>query len=1510
MKNSVRWVIGIALGLYIGILILLNLSFVQRRTSMWLSQELSQVLQSRVTIGCVDLGLLNRLIIEDFQLDDQTGHSLLQIPRLSVKWEWLPLLKGKISISSAQLFGCQLQLSREHPEARPNYQFVLDALRSDKPKSSSPSIDLRVNSLIIRRGRVSYHLHSEPYTPDRWNMNHLNLSNIQANISLKALQSDSLNASIKRLNIEEEYSGLQLKRLQMKFMATPRYIHLDQFDLGLRQTSLRIDSLRLDYDSIETFRHPHPQARISCHLSPSRLVLSDLSPLIPLFDSFHEPLTLELLARGSMDTLQCSKLSLTAVNRHFDLQGQGAVYHVADADSRTLSGTLTRLYADPQGIEFLVRNLSKSYQGVPPMLQHLGTVAFRGDLFGHTDNLLATGRIHSDLGDVEAHIRMAADREQGISSFTGNVKTTEFALGKLLGDPKFDKVTFDLQLQNRILHNARYPYLLAKGHVASIDYSGYRYEQIVLDGEYRNGGFNGQVSLDDENGSVLLQGSINLASRIPTFNFGARIDHLRPHTLKLSPQYEGGAFSVRLRADFTGGNIDEMRGEIHVDSLLYDAPDEHYLLRQLRLSSTPMADNRKLLQIHSDFLQGKVEGNFSYRTLPTSMLNILRPYLPAVIPPSTKEVRTGNNFSFDIHLFDNPFFQTVLRFPLRVYTHSTLKGYVNDPIQRVRIEGYFPRFQYKERFIESAMLLCENPDQRFRLQARFNERKEEGTLSMAAEAVAHDNQVQTILNWGNSSLATFSGRLSATADFQREWKHRHPQSPLKTTVRVAPSDIILNDTLWQIHPSEVVVDSGRIHIRDFCFSHADRHLKVNGTLSDSPSDTVRLDLNRINLRYVFDMADLGVDFRGEATGPAYACGVLKEPVMSTDLHVQHFGMNDGVFGDAEIHGEWHHPVKGIHLQADICEPDSVRHTYVNGYVYPLKPTSALDLHIQANQTNLRFLHYFLEDLTTDFHGYATGYVHLYGKFKALTLQGQVDADADFKFDILNTTYHIRDSIYLHPEGITFRNNRVFDNRGHQASLNGQVRYEHFKHIDYRFQFDLQNFLVLDTHESPDFPFYGTVFGTGNAVISGNEQEGLNINLAVSTNRGSVFTYIKDNITSATSSQFIRFVDKTPRRTLQDSIPVSEFEQARRKVAEEQSSDGDIRLNLLVEVTPDATMKMIMDPLAGDYISGRGSGNIRTEFYNKGDVRMFGSYRINQGVYKFSLQEVIRKDFSILDGSTLTFSGAPEEAMLDIRAGYMVNSASLNDLIPRASDYVNQTTVKVNCLMNLSGPLTSPDIKMSLELPNELDEVQALVRNYIPTDEQMNMQILYLLSIGKFYTPENVDGVQNSNMMSSVLSSTLSGQLNNALSQIIDSNNWNFGTNFSTGEKGWTDVEFEGMLSGQLLNNRLLINGNFGYRDNPMANTNFVGDFEAEWLLTRSGDIRLKAYNETNDRYYTKTNLTTQGIGIIFKRDFNRWSDLFFWRKWWPQHLKERSSDAPSADSLTTAPALPRAAGKR
>ena len=112
--------------------------------------------------------------------------------------------------------------------------------------------------------------------------------------------------------------------------------------------------------------------------------------------------------------------------------------------------------------------------------------------------------------------------------------------------------------------------------------------------------------------------------------------------------------------------------------------------------------------------------------------------------------------------------------------------------------------------------------------------------------------------------------------------------------------------------------------------------------------------------------------------------------------------------------------------------------------------------------------------------------------------------------------------------------------------------------------------------------------------------------------------------------------------------------------------------------------------------------------------------------------------------------------------------------------------------------------------------------------------------------------------------------------MMENKNWNIGANLSSGMDGWNGVEAEAILSGRLLNNRLLINGNFGYRENVMENTNFVGDFEAIWLLTPNGEFRIRGYNQTNDRYFFGSTLTTQGIGFIYKKDFNKWYELFQW----------------------------------
>ncbi len=121
--------------------------------SMFIAKELSEVLNTRLTIGKINIGLLNRIIIDDVLLDDQRRQGNAQSNRLSAKFDILPFFKGKISISSVQLFGFTINLNKETPDSPPNFKFVLDAFASKDTIKKESSLDLRINSVLIRRGK-------------------------------------------------------------------------------------------------------------------------------------------------------------------------------------------------------------------------------------------------------------------------------------------------------------------------------------------------------------------------------------------------------------------------------------------------------------------------------------------------------------------------------------------------------------------------------------------------------------------------------------------------------------------------------------------------------------------------------------------------------------------------------------------------------------------------------------------------------------------------------------------------------------------------------------------------------------------------------------------------------------------------------------------------------------------------------------------------------------------------------------------------------------------------------------------------------------------------------------------------------------------------------------------------------------------------------------------------------------------------------------------------------------
>lgn len=149
----------------------------------------------------------------------------------------------------------------------------------------------------------------------------------------------------------------------------------------------------------------------------------------------------------------------------------------------------------------------------------------------------------------------------------------------------------------------------------------------------------------------------------------------------------------------------------------------------------------------------------------------------------------------------------------------------------------------------------------------------------------------------------------------------------------------------------------------------------------------------------------------------------------------------------------------------------------------------------------------------------------------------------------------------------------------------------------------------------------------------------------------------------------------------------------------------------------------------------------------------------------------------------------------------------------------------------------------------------------------------LLVLNKFQKAENVtyQGTSSSGVGANA-AELLSQQLSNWVSQI--STNVNVGVNYRAAD-AFSSEEFEVMISTQLLNDRVVIDGNVGVSENNKTTSNLVGDFNAEVKVSKDGRLRFKVYNKTiNNNILNNYNSPyTQGLGILYRQEFNTIGEL-------------------------------------
>lgn len=1471
------------------LIVLLNIPTVQQSLAILVSDLLSDRLQTEVLIGKINPGLLNRIIIDDLQVNDRQGQEMLKAARLAAKFQIWPLFHGKVVIDNVQLFGFRIDLNQRKAEEEPNYRFLLDAFASN---DTTPSrLDLRINSILIRRGEFRHDLRFRPYTAGRFDPAHLHLTQLSVSASLKALSSDSVNLTVKRLGFKE-VSGLDVQKLKLKFAANRRHAELSELELQLPGTSLMLDSLRADYadkPAPDRWRTWLRSLHYAGTLQPSSLTLADLACFAPALQHFDDPLYVRAGFHGSPDQTVVQGLHLFSRNRDIDLEAEAQADFLADEREPVVASAQIKDFTlKTSAHDFLTENLTGRQKKMHDLLKRLGDIHFRGTMEYSCRLAAADGELQTQLGDLQVTGSLIDGNELD-ACLNGN----DFQLGKLLTPDdekeKLGALSLNLDVNGKLNDNGA-PNLQGYGIIKEITYQGYRYQNISLDMAYRARGFEGMLKLDDPNGRLNIKGEMNLAAKEPFVNVTAQLDAVSPNALNLTAAYPDTRFSTTVQTALKGDSWETLGGSAQFSNFRMQTPEGEYRLNDIRLESLPDDDGKHLI-LHSDFVTAQVDGHFGYATLVPTVKDIVHRYLPSLFPEYKLPKRTHDELRFSVRVLNTEPLQKIGYVPLYIPEPGYVSGHLNGATGEISLTGNIPELEYGNEQLTDIALFCQSNDSTAQAGITLQRRIGQKPVEIGLSASAGGDRLNADLSWDNHQRVQHQGTLSTTTQFFKSVTAR-----MESTTRINPTQVVINDTVWDVHPASIYVHDGQVRIDSFLVSQYDRYLGIDGVASREASDSLVVNLKDINLQYVFSIINFhAVEFGGEATGRVFARQLLHEPELDTHLHVQNFTFNEGYMGNMNVYGKWDKERKGIYLRAQMDDPAERHLTHVEGTIIPGQgPGTGLDLNIRTQRINLYFLNKYTAGIFTGFRGRASGWARVFGPFKQINVEGDLLAEeARMKVDVLNADYRIEgDSVVLRPDNIWIRRARVYDNEGspgrddHYAIVDGHMHHEHFSNLQYRFDIEAHNVLGYDRRTFGDEVFYGTVYATGQVRLNGRPGE-LTVDIDARPEAHTAFVYNASTPETLTDNQFIRF--RSARDKTDDEYPAEPGSTP--PPAPDEGSTTDMFINFGLDITPDATMKILMDAKAGDYIALNGSGRIRASYHNKGRFQMYGTYRVDHGVYKLSLQDIIRKEFQFQPGGTLTFGGEPYQADLNLQAVYTVPSVSLNDLSSRAT--FSQSSVRVNCIMNLGGKARNPQISFDFDIPNVNEDEKQMVRSLISTEEEKNMQIIYLLGIGRFYTYDysNAEQSQSSLAMKSLLSSTLSGQLNQALSNIIGSSNWNFGTNLSTGDTGWSDMDVEGLLSGRLLNNRLLINGNFGYRDNTTTASNFIGDFDLQWLLTKNGNISLKAYSETNDRYFTKSALTTQGIGILLKKDFNNWRDLF--------RLSRRRTKAPA--DTTAAP---------
>ncbi len=1445
-------------------------TYLAKKATEFLTKELG----TTVSIEKVDIVFVDRVDLKGVLLMDEQNDTIANIHSLLVNVSGIGAFSNKIHIDEATLDGGVVKINRDSLTGDYNYWFIEDYFASESKKSNSESPLVRVDKVDISHIRFHYDDYRKSYSKRGMDFDHLMFTDVTLQAEQIQIKEQIISSKIDFFSTKEK-CGFELSEFNCFAIVTPAGLSLKKLKIKTPQSLIKSNDFKFLYSGFTDYREFVDSVAFDVKIRPSLISMKDIAYFAPALTGMDQQVNFTGKVTRFVKNLKVENFELTT-GKKTKLKGTVNLPDFENIKRAFYQERLDYAYvdlADIQAIKLPDDSPTKHVE-LEPMLKRLAYFEAKDVKVDgiYAQFVVSSDVVTTELGSVNIDNGILFTQNEVNNSWmfeksqagAYDVKVNNFRLDKLLKDDLFGVVdgTFFLSGEAKSLSDIKFNNI--QGDINRFDLDDYSYSNIeIQEGSYVDDIITAKAIVKDRNLDLSYDGTIDLTGKQPKMDM--TIDLEKALLTKLG--FTTGPntnFVSKVKLDVVGVNPNTMEGEMLFTGLNYTEGDKVIDIPSLRLKVDRSADI-DVFDITSTLLTGRVEGKVNFNeVVPNFQVQFAQIFPGFYNYTDTRKKKAINNdhFSYSLTTGDLKQFLSIFVPDLSISPGTTLVGDYDGSNKDFDLLLNSNKVIY-DGMVFNGIRLDQNFTNDF-LEANYHFDQFKYNDSISLEDVSFVSSGN-----GDNLLSNLSWNPGSVNETNIQWR-TNIENATKYNFFLDPSYFSLNEKRWDISKESIVhLDSTDLEIIDFKMTRGEQFIAVNGHVSKNDKEKLKFELNEVDLQEISVLAGMSTELSGKLNGWGYISNPYSNLTYMGDLMVKGLFVDKEEIGDVYVMSQWDKTFNTVNLDGELLYK-GIQSLDFTGNYFVTKETDNIDFKVDFDQTNIAFTNAFLDpQVMSDIRGFVNGSLNVRGTPARPIIEGEVDlTDASAKLAILGTSFSMNGTVMADEDGFYIDNMPISDVEGNTGSLIGSIY--HTDYADWNFDVNvnleddainkdplqpwkplpLSKFLVMNTSYKEGELYYGKAYGTGTVNIFGYT-DNLEITVNMKTEKGTWVNFpFYGSSEIEEGSNFITFKSN-------DTIS---------NQAEREIDFTGVDLNLNFEITPDADLKIIFNDQLGDEISATGQGNFNIQLNQLGDISMDGTYRVAEGSkYNFAMGPV-KQVFYIVEGGTITWTGNPYDANIDLSTYYRVK-ASLAEL---SAEYASKSMQEVFCYLNLTESLMKPTIGFDIKVPKTEEAGKSLVARVTSDKDELNRQFFSLL-LTKNFQPLKGSSVGGTSAALDLVSS----QINSLLDQV--SKGYKLNVDINSDQVSGNEVAL-GVSKG-FLDDRLTITGSFGVENTnsgEQSKSSLIGDLELEYKLNEEGTFRVNVFNESNDNSVLQTQNQgrfRQGGGVYYREDFSNARDF-------------------------------------